>query len=797
MATTKLTMKFLGAAGTVTGSCTLLTFTNVNGDTSKFLVDAGSYQGERSNRQTRNEELKQLAPSIKGIFITHAHIDHTGLLPTLVGAGFKGKVYCTKATHDILIPMLYDAMWVEGTRKNHEEIWAILKQLNFYQFDEFEDFVWGQKFFSVVANFQVGILRAGHVLGAVSYYFRWIVDDSLPEDDLDRWKVIHFSGDVGSGTDESESSIMLKPPILPYYGKQNAYIVLESTYGTRPRPSKNTSIIEERIDKLYTIIQETFKKGGSVLIPAFAFNRSQEILLDIEYIQYLLDHGITYYDQLDDLLYVKDSEREKKGLKLKRMMEIFPEIDWSQYTESFLKQVKFNSLPSKQQEELISKLDEMCFWEKNTGFSSSEEEKKLNLLQCDKNEIHDMKLTDLKEALPKVTEEQLEQLSNKTLGELKDSFPEIDWKQYVQWIWFGSFQHELQEEIISKLEEMLDEKKHLKSPVLEKILELKFDKNQAQSIKAIELENKFSSVPDTFWKSTLKDIDSDNTFKGLSQKQKNSIIGKLKDTYALKSIPIKIAIASPLISRLNEEGFRKHLYDSFMTKDGIIRTKYLALSIFSRFNLDAPTEADDPQTFRKKIGDLNKKLKSALKSETPSQNQGKNKKQHQKNAQPITKQNGHVIITSSGMCDEGKVMELLPQFLKNSNDTIILTGYQAEKTNGRLLKELASGKFDDNFQAKYNHHLKGLDIRLSDICCRIEDLSSYYSSHADQTQLVNYVHGISGDPKRENIYPTKVFLNHGTDEGRQALAEAIKQRNEETNHKIEVVLPAYGEEFEL
>ena len=165
-----------------------------------------------------------------------------------------------------------------------------------------------------------------------------------------------------------------------------------------------------------------------------------------------------------------------------------------------------------------------------------------------------------------------------------------------------------------------------------------------------------------------------------------------------------------------------------------------------------------------------------------------------------------VIVTSSGMCENGKVLDVLPEIVTNPDNCIIITGYQASKTNGNRLLNLKNM----SEQYLYNNHLSNVTkidengvrstIRFAEINCKIEDLSKYYSGHADQDQLVEYIHGIKQENDAralENKWPTTVFLNHGTDESRNDLKEKIEAKNLEMNHKIEVVIPSLNSEYIL
>ena len=270
----KMSIKFLGATGTVTGSCTLITFEN---DTGKhlYLVDAGVYQDE-SIPEKAYDTIRELAPDIQKIFITHAHLDHIGLIPKLIEWGFKGTVCCTRATKELIYPMLNDALRLEG--KASIDIDRILGRISYYVFDGKEDFQWGQKIFPVTKDLMVGLLRSGHILGSCSYYFSWIADNT--KEDESKLKIIHFSGDIGPVSEGQSQGLLAKSFAQPYYGPQNRYMVVESTYGNRTREKGN--LFEERINRLHNILQE--HQNATVVIPAFALNRAQEILFDLKYI---------------------------------------------------------------------------------------------------------------------------------------------------------------------------------------------------------------------------------------------------------------------------------------------------------------------------------------------------------------------------------------------------------------------------------------------------------------------------------------------------------------------------------
>lgn len=251
-------LSFLGGAGTVTGSKYLLEESG-----RRLLVDCGLFQGLKALRLQNWEPFPIDPASIDAVILTHAHIDHSGYLPKLVQAGFRGPVYCTAATRDLCRILLLDsAMLMEeeaGFANRHhfskhdpalplytkEDAEKCLAQFTALPFHESKD----------VAGFTVQLGLAGHILGAANLRVRAPSGVS-----------ISFSGDVGRPDDP----IMLPPePLLPA-----DYYVVESTYGERTHH-------EDESQKLAQIIAETVAGHGSILIPSFAVGRAQHLLYAI------------------------------------------------------------------------------------------------------------------------------------------------------------------------------------------------------------------------------------------------------------------------------------------------------------------------------------------------------------------------------------------------------------------------------------------------------------------------------------------------------------------------------------
>lgn len=255
-------MRFFGATRTVTGSNTLLTF----GD-QQILVDCGMHQG-RNGDELNREPFPYTPAGLDHVLLTHAHIDHSGRLPLLVKNGYSGSVIATGATTDLVEILLNDTARIQEkdaewenkrlARKGKAETAEPLYTENDVRntMSRFERKIYHHEEL-LTKGFRYRFFDAGHILGSGSLELRY--QDGPSE------KRIIFSGDIGK----------LGNPILvdPQHAEAADYVVMEATYGNRLHKP-----LAESLDELVEAITETFRRGGNVLIPAFAVGRTQDLL---------------------------------------------------------------------------------------------------------------------------------------------------------------------------------------------------------------------------------------------------------------------------------------------------------------------------------------------------------------------------------------------------------------------------------------------------------------------------------------------------------------------------------------
>jgi metallo-beta-lactamase family protein len=259
-------LTFLGAAGEVTGSCM-----RVDHERGSFLVDCGLFQGGREADRKNREALSFELRDIDFVLLTHAHLDHAGLVPRLVALGYKGRIFATAATVDLLGVMLMDSAHIQEkeaewalrnmrSRKARrggslvplytvEQARSSLGRLRALSFDEMVEVGQG-----VRCRFR----NAGHILGSA------IIEIDIEERGHTRRLV--FSGDLG----QPMRPVLQDPMQIPMAD----YLCVESTYGNRAHRS-----FAETYDELAEVLRRTLKvDGGNVIIPAFAVGRTQEML---------------------------------------------------------------------------------------------------------------------------------------------------------------------------------------------------------------------------------------------------------------------------------------------------------------------------------------------------------------------------------------------------------------------------------------------------------------------------------------------------------------------------------------
>lgn len=254
-------LRFAGAALTVTGSRNLLTYHHKT-----YLVDAGLFQGPKEARKL-NWYPDFNPKKIEAIILTHAHIDHSGLIPKLYKDGFRGKIYCTKCTYDLCKIMLLDSAHLQEEDAKYANKSGYSNHIPALPLYTTEDAIASLELFYAVNRlewvnlenqFSFRFHRAGHILGSSFVEINYLSDTEK------KIKSILFSGDLGNGR-----SKIIKPPVDPV---STDFMVLESTYGDRLQPRQDPK------KPLGDVINKVIKRGGVLVIPAFTVGRTQDIL---------------------------------------------------------------------------------------------------------------------------------------------------------------------------------------------------------------------------------------------------------------------------------------------------------------------------------------------------------------------------------------------------------------------------------------------------------------------------------------------------------------------------------------
>lgn len=262
---------FHGAARTVTGSKHLITLKNGK----KILLDCGLFQGLGKDTDAYNRDFGFNPEEISAFVLSHAHVDHCGLIPRLVKQGFTGKIYCTEGTRQLVALLLLDSAQIqESDIKYHNkgsraQGFPLAEPLYTVEdakagMDQFEDKHY-HEWFAIEEGVEVMFTDAGHIVGSACVHLRITENDKIQQ--------ITFSGDLGRYRDV----ILRSPEEFP----QADFIIMESTYGNSLHES-----IESSVDHLLEWIQKTcLQKKGKLIIPAFSLGRTQEILFTLNQLE--------------------------------------------------------------------------------------------------------------------------------------------------------------------------------------------------------------------------------------------------------------------------------------------------------------------------------------------------------------------------------------------------------------------------------------------------------------------------------------------------------------------------------
>jgi metallo-beta-lactamase family protein len=255
---TRPTLQFLGAAGTVTGSKFLLQLPGA-----RVLLDCGLFQGRKDLRLRNWEKPPFDVAALDAVVLSHAHVDHSGFLPLIVREGFRGPVYCTPGTADLLEILLRDSARLheeDAKRANRYGYTKHQPALPLYTVADAEEALrrvqtrkYGQEF-AVANGVRAVFRRAGHILGSATVE---LIVGASPATHL-----VH-SGDLG----RPGRPILRDPEIV----ESADYLLVESTYGDRSHP-------RDEVERLAAIVNDTAQREGCLLVPSFAVGRAQELI---------------------------------------------------------------------------------------------------------------------------------------------------------------------------------------------------------------------------------------------------------------------------------------------------------------------------------------------------------------------------------------------------------------------------------------------------------------------------------------------------------------------------------------
>jgi len=259
-------IRFAGAAETVTGSRNIIQYGNKH-----MVVDAGLFQGPKDSRKL-NWYPNINSRRLDAIILTHAHIDHSGLIPKLFKDGFKGKIFCTQATYDLCKIMLLDSAHLQeedAKFANETGYSSHVPALPLYTIEDAEKSLElfyplaRETWHEIFPGMNIRFTRSGHILGSSFVEINFQVGEEITK--------LTFSGDLGNGR-----SKIIKPPT---YINETDYLVLEATYGDRLQPRTDPK------DELKEVINKVVAREGVLVIPAFTVGRTQDLLHLIHLLQ--------------------------------------------------------------------------------------------------------------------------------------------------------------------------------------------------------------------------------------------------------------------------------------------------------------------------------------------------------------------------------------------------------------------------------------------------------------------------------------------------------------------------------
>jgi metallo-beta-lactamase family protein len=282
---------FHGAARTVTGSKHLLSLKNGK----KYLLDCGMFQGMGRDTDMLNRQFGFNPAEVTALILSHAHVDHCGLIPKLVADGFTGKIYCTPATKELAAVLMEDSAGIQENDVKYENKRRAQEGLPYLQplyttdqavaaADHFVTVEYGD-WFTIDENIDVQYTDAGHIIGSAAVHLKIKEDNKTTR--------LTFSGDVGRYRD-----VILRAPAE---FSQADYILLESTYGN----SLHDSAVTTPDQVLEWIVKTCLQKKGKLIMPAFSVGRTQEILFALNQLE--------LEGRLPDLPYFVDSPLSVKA----------------------------------------------------------------------------------------------------------------------------------------------------------------------------------------------------------------------------------------------------------------------------------------------------------------------------------------------------------------------------------------------------------------------------------------------------------------------------------------------------